>query len=166
MSASLLDLIVRQLYGSLNIDRLDGVETTSGGRADGRPFDRHGKVASGQGDEMSSMDTNQRDLDRRFDTVGWGLLFLLFGALAMPNGTGEYAAVAAIGAGMLLLNALRRLADVPIRWFSVILGSALLIAGCGALGGMHMDAFVLFFVLAGVVNIAAAVVRPRPAATA
>ena len=128
-----------------------------------RFFGWYGRLMNGRDDQMDSMDVGKRDLQSRFDTIGWGLLFLLFGALAMPNGTGEYAAVAAIGAAMLLLNVVRRLADVEVRWFSIVLGGALFIAGCGALSGMHMDAFVLFFVLAGVVNILAALLRPRPA---
>jgi hypothetical protein len=128
-----------------------------------RFFGWYGRLVNGKGSEMGSIKATRRDLERRFDTVGWGLLFLLFGALAMPNGTAEYVAVSAIGAAMLVLNVLRRLVDVDVRWFSVVLGAALFIAGCGALSGMHMDAFVLFFVLAGVANILAAIVRPRPA---
>ncbi len=111
------------------------------------------------------MDGRQRDLERRFDAIGWGLVFLLFAALAMPRGTVEYAAVAGIGGALLLLNAARAISGLPLRWFSIVLGGALTIAGSGALGGVHMDAFVLFFVLAGVVNIGAAILRPRPAAT-
>jgi hypothetical protein len=112
---------------------------------------------------MSDKNRDGRDLEERFDTVGWGLVFLLFAALALPNGTTEYVAVTAVGGAMLALNAVRRVMDAPVRWFSIVLGGALFIAGCGALGGMHMDAFVLFFVLAGVVNIAAAVFRPARA---
>ena len=112
---------------------------------------------------MDDIERNRRDLEQRFDTVGWGLVFFLFAALAMPNGTGEYIAVTAVGGGMLALNAIRRALDIPIRWFSVVLGGALPVAGCGALGGLHMDAFVLFFVLAGLVNVGAAILRPRRA---
>ena len=126
-----------------------------------RFFDWYGGLVNGRGDRMDSVDSNRRDLEQRFDAVGWGLVFLLFAALALPSGTGEYVAVTALGGAMLLLNAVRRLADVPVRWFSVVLGGALFIAGCGALQGLHMDAFVLFFVLAGVVNISVAILRPR-----
>jgi hypothetical protein len=112
---------------------------------------------------MSETKGGQRDLRDRFDAVGWGLLFLLFGVLALPNGTSQYAAAVAVGAAMLGLNLLRIVGAVPVRWFSVILGGAFLIGGSGALAGVHMDVVVIFFVLAGIVAIAGAVVGPRRA---
>ena len=57
---------------------------------------------------MGTIDVQTKELRDRLDTVGWGLLFLLFGALA----------------------------------------------------GVKIDVFVLFFVLAGGVTIAGAVVQP------
>ena len=50
-----------------------------------------------------------------------------------------------------------------MRWFSVILGAALLIACTGALASVHMDVFALFFVIAGVVTIGGAILTPRRA---
>ena len=110
-----------------------------------------------------TVDSRKRELESRFDAVGWGLLFLLFGALALPRGTAEYASAAAVGAAMLGLNGVRVAAGVPVRWFSVILGAAILVAGSGALVSVHMDAFVLFFVLAGAVTIGSAIFSPRRA---
>ena len=101
------------------------------------------------------------DLAARFDTAGWGLLFVLFGALAMPNGTAEYIAVAAVGALMLVLNVGRVAAGVPVRWLSIILGSVTLVAGAGAMVGIRIDAFVLFFFVLGIATVTGAVVRPR-----
>jgi fumarate reductase subunit C len=72
-------------------------------------------------------------------------------------------AVAVIGGLMLLLNAIRVTVDVPVRWFSVILGSAMLAAGGGALTGVHMDFLALIFVIAGVVTIGGALLRPTRA---
>jgi hypothetical protein len=106
------------------------------------------------------MDERKRDLEKRFDDIGWGLLFLAFAALALPSGTAEYASVAAVGAGMLGLNGVRVIAGVPTRWFSTVLGATGLVAGIMALGGTKIDAFALFFVFLGVLTIGAAVVRP------
>jgi hypothetical protein len=108
-----------------------------------------------------TMDPHRRGLEDRLDTVGWGLIFLLLGALALPNGTAEYAAAAAVGVAMLGLNALRIVLDVPVRWFGIILGTVMAVAGSCALVGVKMDVFVLFFAFAGVVTIAGAVLRPR-----
>jgi hypothetical protein len=106
------------------------------------------------------MDIHKMELDSKYDNVGWGLLFLLLGALALPNGTAEYGSVAVVGAAMLGLNGLRVVAGLPLRWFSIILGAVMLVAGTGALTGLHLDVFVLFFLLAGVVTIASALIQP------
>jgi hypothetical protein len=115
-----------------------------------------------------AMDEKRRErFQRSLDDAGWGLLFLAFAAVALPRGDTEYAAIAAVGAGMLVLNAVRIAAGVPIAWFSTILGATGLLAGSLALAGTHVDAFVIFCVLAGVVTIVAAtirIVRPVPAA--
>ncbi len=119
-------------------------------------------IVNGGGKRMSEVkDSRTRELERRFDNVGWGLLFLLFAALALPNGTAQYATAAAVGAAMLGLNGARVVAAVPVRWFSIVLGGAFLIGGSGALAGVHMDVFLLFFVLAGVVTIAGAILPTR-----
>lgn len=105
------------------------------------------------------MRSHVEQLQARFDAAGWGLLFLLFAALSLPAGTAEYASAAAVGGLMIGLNLLRVVAGVEVRWFSVILGTSIAVAGTGALAGMHLDAFILFFVLAGVALIVGALVR-------
>jgi hypothetical protein len=110
--------------------------------------------------------TYGKRLEARFDTAGWGLLFLLVAALALPHGTAEYASVAVVGGLMAGLNLLRAGFGVAVRWLSLILGTAMAIAGGGALLGVRMDAFVLFFALAGVVNIADALWRRERPQTA
>ena len=101
------------------------------------------------------------NLEKRFDAIGWGLLFLLFAALSLPNGNAEYASVAAIGALMLANNAARRLMDVPVRWFSVVLGASMLIGGTAAIYGLKMDVLALFFAIGGLVLIVGAFVPSR-----
>ncbi len=110
-----------------------------------------------------TMNPRKRELQNTFDNVGWGLLFFLFAVLALPSGTAEYVSAAAVGAAMLGLNGLRILVAVPVRWFSIILGTVFLVGGTGALAGAHMDVFLLFFVLAGVITIVGALVGSRRA---
>jgi len=114
-----------------------------------------------EGDHMGkTIDSRGQELARRFDNVGWGLLFLLIAVLALPNGMTEYVAAAAVGAAMLGLNGVRVAAGVPMRWFSVFLGTAFLVGGSGAAAGVHMDVFLLFFAMAGVVTIFGAIIGP------
>jgi hypothetical protein len=110
---------------------------------------------------VATVGTRKWDLEDRFDDIGWGLLFLLVAALALPNGTAEYVSVAGLGAGMVGLNVARRVAGIHVRWFTVVLGVTALTAGILALIGIHrVDAFALFFVFLGALTIAAAIVRP------
>jgi hypothetical protein len=121
-------------------------------------------LVSDEGDRMSeTMDLRKQELARRFDNVGWGLLFLLIAVLALPNGTTQYIAAAAVGAAMVGLNGLRVLAGVAVRWFSVFLGASFLLGGSGAAAGLHMDVFLLFFAIAGAVTIFGAIIGPRRA---
>ncbi len=107
-----------------------------------------------------SADPGKAELEDRLDSIGWGLLFLVVGVLAIPNGTTEYVCAAAEGAALLGLNVLRLALAVPVGWFTMILGAAFLAGGVGALTGLHMDVFVLFFVAAGAVTIVGAIVKP------
>lgn len=122
--------------------------------------DWFGEVITGKGERMDqTMDPRKRELENRLDNVGWGLLFFLFAVLALPSGTAEYVSAAAVGAAMLGLNGLRIIVAVPVGWFSVILGTAFLAGGTGALVGVHLDVFLLFFLIAGVVTILGALVQ-------
>jgi hypothetical protein len=113
-----------------------------------------------------TVDGRIEELQDRFDSIGWGLLFLLFAALALPNGNVEYASAAAVGGLLLALNVVRVVMSVPVRGFSIILGAVMLVAGSGALVGVKMDVFVLFFVAAGMITIAGALIHREQPRTA
>jgi hypothetical protein len=128
--------------------------------------DWFGEIITGKGERVDeTMNPRKRELQNTLDNVGWGLLFFLFAVLALPSGTAKYvsAAAAVVGAAMLGLNGIRILVAVPVRWFSIILGTVFLVGGTGALVGVHMDVFLLFFVLAGVITIVGALVGSRRA---
>ena len=108
-----------------------------------------------------TMNAGARPLAGRFDAAGWGLLLVLFGALALPRGVGEFALVAGTGAAMLGLNTLRAMAGVPVAWFGIILGAVALVAGVGAIVGVTVPAVALLFILLGLGTIIGAVVRSR-----
>jgi hypothetical protein len=156
-----LDFELRDLDDSRIATQGPGGRSSGGGdAADGPRLTFLGRRYRMTDSKGVSMDTHNKGLEGRFDTIGWGLLFLLFGAVAMPMGPAAYGFIAAIGGLMVGLNMTRVVAGVAVRWFSAILGTALFVAGCAALAGLHMDAFVLFFVLAGLVTIGGALVKP------
>ncbi len=108
------------------------------------------------------MDGPRTTLEGRLESIGWGLLFLLVAAIALPDGTLQYAVVGLVGVAILGLNAYRAMARLEVSWFGVVLGGSCAVAGAAALGGLHADVFVVFFVLAALVTFASAI-RPQPA---
>ncbi len=103
-------------------------------------------------------------LEDRLETLGWAFLFLLVAAIALPRGQLQQVSVTGIGVLILGLNAVRARVGVEASWFGIALGGSCTIAGLAALAGLHPDLLVVFFVLAGLVNVAAAL-RPRAIAT-
>ena len=97
-------------------------------------------------------------LEDRFDSIGWGLLAILVGVMALPSGTPTYVLAAVTGGAMLGINVARRLIGVPVRWFSVVLGAVVLAAGVAAMAGTKFDLFAAFFVALGLVVIAGAII--------
>ncbi len=95
----------------------------------------------------------------RFNTVGWGLVFLLVGTLALPSGQVEFAAVAGVGALMLGLNAALIAAGRRLDLFTSVLGATALVAGLGAMAGVKIDVFALFFLLLGLAIIIVPLLR-------
>jgi uncharacterized membrane protein YjjP (DUF1212 family) len=87
--------------------------------------------------------------DEAATTIGWGLVILLVGADALPDGPVKYAAVAAVGALMLGLDATIVVRRRELDLFSAALGATALIAGAAALTGARVAAFALFFLLLG-----------------
>ncbi len=111
------------------------------------------------------MGKEMEELADRLESIGWGLLLLLFAAVSLPHGTAEFVSVTVVGLAMVGLNVYRRLRGLEVAWFSLVLGLAVSIAGVAALRSVEMDVFALFFVVAGVVTIGAALVRPVSRAT-
>ncbi len=107
-------------------------------------------------------ETQLRPLEARFETAGWGLLLIMFGALVLPQGMAEFVLVATAGAAMLGLNALRVRCGVPVSWFGIILGAVALVAGLAAIAGVTIPAFALLMMLLGLALIIGAIMR-RPA---
>jgi hypothetical protein len=97
----------------------------------------------------------------RFQTAVEGALLLLLAALFLPSGTGEFAAVAAAGALLLLLNAGRLLAGIRPHWFSVTVGAWAVACGSFALAGIVLNDIAVFFLLLGLILLGAAALQGR-----
>jgi hypothetical protein len=107
-----------------------------------------------------SDDARKQDLNRRLETVGWGLFLIMLGGFALlpdvPGGTWL------IGAGiiMLALNGVRLLAGIRASAFTTILGVIALLAGLGSVYGIDIPVGPLLIILVGLAIIVRAL-RPR-----
>jgi len=104
------------------------------------------------------MDDQQRALNKRYETIAWGLFFIVWGLTSLfrflPDGTGTIL----IGLILLGLNAARYYSQIPTSGFTITLGVLALVLG--AFDVMRavlpppfstLDAFPVLLIIIGVV---------------
>lgn len=101
----------------------------------------------------------RRDIIRRIDAIGWGLLFLMTGVLALVPGLPDGTWLVGLGILLLGLNAARLRLGIAPEWFTVILGSVALLAGLGEMAGVAIPGFELFLILSGLAIIGGQLAR-------
>ncbi|PWB52500.1 MAG: hypothetical protein C3F06_08065 [Candidatus Methanoperedenaceae archaeon] len=93
--------------------------------------------------EKLALQDDGRDLNRRYELVAWGALFILFGAIdlvpAVPAGT-EWLGIAII---LLGLNMMRYISKIPTNIISITLGMIALVLGTSRL--LHLRDTLPFF---------------------
>ncbi len=107
-----------------------------------------------------SEQARKQDLNKRLETVGWGLFLIMLGGFALvktvPEGTWL------IGAGLIMLglNAVRLLLGIRASWFTLILGTVALLSGIGSVYGVDIPVGALLIILIGLAIIVRAL-QPR-----
>jgi cytosine/uracil/thiamine/allantoin permease len=105
-------------------------------------------------------DLRKQDLNRRLETIGWGLFLIMLGGFALvpgvPSGTWL------IGAGLIMLglNAIRVVLGIRVSAFTLILGTIALLSGLGSVLGVDIPVGPLLIILIGLAIIVRAL-RPR-----
>jgi hypothetical protein len=108
----------------------------------------------------SPADPRKQELNRRLETVSWGLFLIMLGGFALlpsvPPGTWL------IGAGVIMLglNAIRLLAGIRASWFTLILGTIALLAGISSVLGIDIPVGPILIILIGLAIIVRAF-QPR-----
>ena len=74
-----------------------------------------------------------KNLDKRYQTIAWGGIFLLLGILALIPGNQDAVFVLALGIIFLGLNLARYVSKIPVVPFSIIIGCLAFILGTVAL---------------------------------
>ncbi len=109
-------------------------------------------------------ETLRHELDRRLDAAGWGLFFLMSGALLLIPGVPDGTWLAGVGAILIGLSAIRWLTGLAVSWFAVILGVVALASGAGAIAGVSVPGFALLLISCGLAIVAGGFVgQPRKA---
>jgi hypothetical protein len=105
-------------------------------------------------------DVRTRELNRRLETMSWGLFLIMIGGFALlkdvPSGTWL------IGAGVIMLglNVVRLALGIRASWFTLILGTIALLSGIGSVYGIDIPVGPLLVILIGLAIIVRAL-QPR-----
>lgn len=105
-------------------------------------------------------DARKQDLNRRLETIGWGLFLIMIGGFALAKGVPEGTWLIGAGLIMLGLNAVRLVLGIRAGWFTLILGTIALLAGLGSVFGIDIPVGPLLIILIGLAIIVRAF-QPR-----
>lgn len=104
------------------------------------------------------MEDRDRALEARLDAVGWGLLFVVVGAVLLIPDLPAGSWLVAVGAVMVGVSLVRLAMALPIVWTTAIVGIAALVAGVCQLAGFESVAGPLALVVVGLTLIGGAMV--------
>ena len=102
----------------------------------------------------------KQDLNRRLETVSWGLFLIMLGGFALVPGVPEGTWLIGAGIIMLGLNGIRLLAGIRASWFTLILGTIALLAGISSVLGVDLPVGPILIILIGMAIIVRAF-QPR-----
>ena len=104
-------------------------------------------------------------LNKRFETVNWGLFFIGIGAIWAVQSVYRIdikgGVFILIGALLIGLNALRRLRQIQVSKFTLFIGIVLLLVGISDLGGLRLPVFETVLILIGLFIVLGAFSRKR-----
>ena len=109
----------------------------------------------------SGLTLAKRELNRRLETISWGLFLIMLGGFGLLKSVPEGTWLIGAGAIMLGLNAVRLLLGIRISWFTVLLGTVALFSGLGSVYGVNIPVGPLLVILIGLAIILRALDRSR-----
>ena len=98
-----------------------------------------------------SQQTQKEALDKRLDAIGWALFFIMIGGLwlapesSLPEGTWL------IGTGVIILGMtwIRRINDLVISGFWIVMGLLALLFGLSSVFGLNIPVFPILLIIIG-----------------
>jgi hypothetical protein len=102
------------------------------------------------------MEDRDRAFEARLDAVGWGLLFVVVGAVLLIPDLPAGSWLIAVGAVMVGVSLVRLAVAMPVVWTTAIVGIAALVAGICQVAGLESVAGPLVLVVVGITLIGSA----------
>lgn len=96
-----------------------------------------------------TMGSLQKGLESRIDAIGWGVFFVMSGAMLLVPGLPAGSWVTGVGVILVTFSALRQSLGLPVSTFVVICGVVVMATGAGAMAGVAVPWFALLLVLCG-----------------
>lgn len=110
------------------------------------------------------MEDRDRAFEARLDAIGWGLLFVVVGAVLLVPDLPSGSWLVAVGAVMVGVSLVRLAMSLPIVWTTAILGIAALVGGICEVAGLESVAGPVVLVAVGLTVIGSAAFRAEPTA--
>lgn len=107
-----------------------------------------------------AQDPGKLELNRRLETVGWGLFLIMLGGFALVKSVPEGTWLIGAGVIMLGLNAVRLAVGIRPSGFSLVLGTIALLSGIGSVYGVDIQVGPVLIILIGLAIVVRAF-RPR-----
>jgi hypothetical protein len=91
-----------------------------------------------------ALDTREKEINSRIDTIGWGVVLVIIGLSALAGSTSEWrwfsehGWMIAVGALFIGINLYRLTVGIPISWFTTILGAFAVAGGLADLTGVDL----------------------------
>lgn len=104
-------------------------------------------------------EARKADLNRRLETICWGLFLIMIGGFALVKSVPEGTWLIGAGVIMLGLNAVRLVVGIRVSWFTLILGTIALLSGLGSVYGIEIPVGPLLIILIGLAIIVRAFER-------
>ncbi len=93
----------------------------------------------------------KQSLNKRLETIGWGLFLIMIGGLALVPNDHVPAGAWLIGTGLIFLglNAARMIAGLRASSFTIVLGILALLSGLGDFFRLELPLFPILLILIG-----------------
>jgi hypothetical protein len=105
-------------------------------------------------------DAPKQDLNKRLETVSWGLFLIMLGGFALVKDVPEGTWLIGAGLIMLGLNAVRFVLGIRTSWLTILLGSIALLSGLGSVLGIDIPVGPILIILIGLAIVVRAL-QPR-----